>query len=350
MDYLTAAETVLRAEGRPLHFRDIARHAVERQLITPSGLTPDATMGSRLYVDTQKPDSRFERRGKGTFALRPAAPADDIARRVEAINSETRAVLRQRLQEMPAARFEVLISQLLLALGFDEATIEVTSYAGDGGIDVRGTLNAGGLTQVNAAVQVKRWKRNVQTGVVRDVRGSLTTHEQGIIITTSGFSSGARDEARAVGKAPISLIDGPALIELLIDRSIGVLKQSPTVVTLDREWWAEAAGDQGGAAEAAAPDAEPATPPAAPIPNAAPARRLAQGVFPLAVRGPQTSGLTGLLLDGHGRLEFGGQTYGTPTAAALAASGQKSINGWRYWHYQHPDSGAWRPIAELRAP
>jgi len=35
------------------------------------------------------------------------------------------------------------------------------------------------------AGQVKRWKRNVQAPMVRQVRGSLGTHEQGLIITTS---------------------------------------------------------------------------------------------------------------------------------------------------------------------
>ena len=67
MDYLSAAQAILEADNRPLHFREIARRALERRLITPTGQTPEATMGSRLYVDTKKPDSRFERLGKGQF-------------------------------------------------------------------------------------------------------------------------------------------------------------------------------------------------------------------------------------------------------------------------------------------
>lgn len=395
MDYLSAAQTILEADNRPLHFREIARRALERKLITPSGLTPEATMGSRLYVDTKKPDSRFERLGKGHFTLKRPAQTDDIARRVEAINSDTRQTLQSRLLAVPADRFEVLVRELLLAIGFDESSVQVTPYIGDGGIDVRGVLNAGGVTAIHAAVQAKRWKYNVQSKVVRELRGSLTTHEQGIIITTSGFSKGARDEARATGKAPISLIDGTALIELLIKHDIGVSKEPHVVLTLDEEYWVEASGittvavvaepvvDQGakpvasrgkGAREVSAP--EPLThpldaptelpadapaviePPAdlpaialpstdAPVPLVAPVAPPAAR-YPLPVRGTGKAGKTGMLLDQSGRMEFNGQVYRSPSTAAKEATGWKEANGWRYWQYQHPETGEWQFIDELR--
>lgn len=395
MDYLSAAQTILEADNRPLHFREIARRALERKLITPSGQTPEATMGSRLYVDTKKPDSRFERLGKGHFTLKRLAQTDDIARRVEGINSDTRQTLQSRLLAVPADRFEVLVRELLLAIGFDESSVQVTSYSGDGGVDVRGVLNAGGVTAIHAAVQAKRWKYNVQSKVVRELRGSLTTHEQGIIITTSGFSKGARDEARATGKAPISLIDGAALIELLIEHGIGVSKEPHVVLTLDEEYWVEASGittvaavtepmaDVGteaaasrgrGARNVSAPEPvtrpldAPVEPPAdapavveptadlpagplpstdAPAPFIAPNAPPAAG-YPMPVRSKGKAEKTGVLLDQSGRMEFGGQVYGSPSTAAKDASGWKEANGWRYWRYQHPETGEWRYIDELR--
>ncbi|WP_374688607.1 restriction endonuclease [Promineifilum sp.] len=340
MDYLTAAQTILEHEGRPLHFREISRQAMAQQLITPSGLTPDATMGSRLYVDTKRPDSRFERRGRGHFALKRRSQADDIARRVEAINDLTRQTLRQRLYEMPASRFEALIAELLIAVGFDESSIKLTPYSGDGGIDVRGILNAGDMTMVNAAVQVKRWKRNVRTNVVRDVRGSLTTHEQGIIITTSDYSSGARVEAKAIGKAPISLINGAELIEMLIKHTIGVTQESHTVLTLDEEWWSEMGGDP----VPPASSVEPVTPDTG---HPLLVKSLAVS-FPLPVRPAANSPLLGELLDAKGSMTFNGKQYQSPSTAAKDATGWKACNGWRYWQYQHPDTLEWRYIDELR--
>lgn len=338
MDFLSAAQVILSKEERPLHFREITRRALENGLITPTGMTPDATMGSRLYVDTKKDDSRFERVGKGQFALKRKSQQDEIAKRVEEINDLTRQTLRKRLHEMPADRFEAFIGELLIAVGFEETSVQVTSFGNDGGIDVRGILNAGDVTAVNAAVQVKRWKKNVRTNVVRELRGSLTTHEQGIIITTSDYSSGARAEANAIGKAPISLINGGELIELLIKHSIGVNKEPHTVITLDEEWWSETNGDLATFVEpvsfAQVMEEEP---------NAQPTL-----LFPLTVRAVNDPAITGLLLDQQGRMEFNNKQYGSPSPAGRDSSGWKSCNGWRYWQYQDPASQEWRLIDELR--
>lgn len=338
MDFLTAAQNILELEGYPLHFREITKRALEQGLISPSGMTPEATMGSRLYVDTKKEDSRFERVGRGLFALRQKSQQDEIAKRVEEINDSTRQILRKRLHEMPADRFETLIGELLIAVGFEESSVQVTSYSNDGGIDVRGILNAGDVTAVNAAVQVKRWKKNIQTNVVRELRGSLTTHEQGIIITTSGFSSGARAEANAIGKAPISLVNGTELIELLVKHSIGVNKEPHTVITLDEEWWGEANAEL-------SVDPGLATPIAKSIKPENPARFLS---FPLTVRAINAPDLTGTLINPKGQMEFRNTKYGSPSPAGKDASGWKSCNGWRYWQYQHPESKEWRLIDELR--
>jgi restriction system protein len=53
----------------------------------------------------------------------------------------------------------------------------------------------GDVIRTRMAVQVKRWKANVQSPTFQQVRGSLGAHEQGLIITTSDFSKGARAEA-----------------------------------------------------------------------------------------------------------------------------------------------------------
>ena len=66
---------------------------------------------------------------------------------------------------MPPDRFEALIGELLIQMGFDESTVTVTRHSGDGGIDVTGVYRAAGLTEVSAAVQAKRWKANVQAPV-----------------------------------------------------------------------------------------------------------------------------------------------------------------------------------------
>ena len=67
MTYLEAAHQILTAAAQPLHYTDIAQLALDQGLITPTGQTPAATMGSRLYTDTLDDGSDFQRAGRGLF-------------------------------------------------------------------------------------------------------------------------------------------------------------------------------------------------------------------------------------------------------------------------------------------
>lgn len=340
MNFLDAAEVILKQLNAPLHYTDIAKRALDAGLLTTSGQTPEATMGSRLYVDTNRPDSRFRRAGRGQFELVKPVAGDEIGRRVDDINRQTRENLRQALATITAERFETLISELLVRIGFDEATIQVTPYRGDRGIDVRGDLNAGGITSIKAAVQAKKWKYNVQATVVREVRGSLTSKEQGIIITTSDFSAGAREEANAVGKTAISLINGQELIELLIKHEIGVNKQQHTVDSLDEEYWGEITE-----VTSPQPAAQPTKGKAVVKP---PEPKAGSVTYPLTIRAKNDETKTAILHGGDGRTTFDGQEYKSPSAAGQAASGWKSCNGWSFWQYLDPATGEWHFIQRLR--
>lgn len=239
--YLDAAYEILRHHSTPLHYEEIAARALEQGLIKPTGRTPAATMGSRLYTDTKNEGARFARAGRGLFELAQARPGD-FPSQIAAINQATRDRLAELLQSMPPERFEALITELLLQMGFDETTVTVTPYRGDSGIDVVGVYRAAGLTEVNAAVQVKRWRNHVQAPTVAQVRGSLQIHQQGIIITTSNFSAGARKEASAPGKTRIGLINGEELLDLLLKHRVGVIEKTFSVATLDDDWWGELLG------------------------------------------------------------------------------------------------------------
>jgi restriction system protein len=149
---------------------------------------------------------------------------------IEQHNAATRQALHQRLGSMAPKDFEALVRQLLVALGFEDT--EVTSYSGDGGIDARGTLVVGGVIRIRMAVQAKRWKANVQAPVVQQVRGSLGTHDQGLIITTSDFSAGARQEAKRPNAVPVALMNGAQLVALLVEHGIGVDRASHDLLSL----------------------------------------------------------------------------------------------------------------------
>lgn len=131
---------------------------------------------------------------------------------------------------MLPADFEALIARLLVAIGFER--VDVTGRAGDGGIDVRGTLVVGDVIRIRMAVQVKRWAANVRAPTVQQLRGSLGTHDQGLIITTSDFSRGARTEAERSNAVPVALMSGDQLVALLVEHDIGVRRESHDLIEL----------------------------------------------------------------------------------------------------------------------
>jgi hypothetical protein len=115
---------------------------------------------------------------------------------------------RARLLATDPQQFEQFVKKLLVATGFDQAT--VTRFSQDGGIDVNAYAGTqlwplrGTLIQV----QAKRWLHTVGRREVAELRGSLQPFARGVVVTTSHFSRAAVLEASEPGKLPIVLIDG----------------------------------------------------------------------------------------------------------------------------------------------
>jgi restriction system protein len=229
--FTDAAEQVLKqfSGGKPMYYRDITRKALEQDLIKTKGLTPEATLYSQILSEIRRqgrkgdtPRFIMHRGGLVGLSRWQQIEAVGLVSQIEQHNQQARKKIYDRLFSMHPKAFEELIGQLLVAIGFED--VIVTSYSGDGGIDVRGTLVVGDVIRVNMAVQVKQWKkdRNIQRPDVQQVRGSLGTHDQGLIITTSDFSSGAVEEAKRPNAVPVALMNGEHLVALLVEYDIGV--------------------------------------------------------------------------------------------------------------------------------
>ena len=332
MQFKDAAYEILKREGKPLHYNQITDLAMSAGILETSGQTPHASMGALLYTDTLKSDSRF-RRGdeKGTFTLKAATPTG-IHQQVRNIQTKVRQQLLKLLLDIPPKKFEELIRSLLEEMGFDEA--ETTAYSNDKGVDVRGILRTNPLSTVQVAIQAKRWKNNVGSGVVRDLRGSLrmADAEQGLIITPSDFTASAKEEAQADGKTPITLINGATLVDLLIKYQVGITQEQITIPSIDVEYWTEVVGvtlwEEKGQKEK-------------------PSQKVS---FPLAVQA-QHKGKTyhGELLSIQGNIRYEGKDLPTPTTAAkLIVTEWKEVNGWDFWCYHDLASDKWEKIGKLR--
>jgi len=245
------AEEVLReAGGGPLHYREITKRAVASGLVTPSGETPWASVNAAINVDNRRREARgdlarFVPAGGGYYRLRTAAT--QVEQAIERWNDQVKAELLDQLREIDPGTFEELIGELLEKIGFED--VEVTRRSGDQGIDVRGVLTVGGVTRVKTAIQVKRWSKNVPDRIVRELRGSIGPQEQGLVITTSGFTRSAIKEAAMTDRASVTLIDGKMLVEQLAEFEIGIARQSRPVLQLDESTLAGGTDRRSGATE-----------------------------------------------------------------------------------------------------
>jgi len=89
MTFTEAAAEVLRVAGKPLHYKEITELAIEKNLLSHVGKSPEVTMGARLAALLKKEDKTnpIVRVKPGVFALREwdgkkkknEEPADDAA-------------------------------------------------------------------------------------------------------------------------------------------------------------------------------------------------------------------------------------------------------------------------------
>jgi len=109
--------------------------------------------------------------------------------------------------------------------------------AGDGGIDGYGNLEMG-VVRVRAAFQVKRWRQNVPRPEIDRFRGAIAgSFDQGIFITTSDFSDEAKQVSTKSGTVPIVLIDGNKIVDIMLEKGLGVRREPLTITTIDEDFF-----------------------------------------------------------------------------------------------------------------
>jgi restriction system protein len=143
-----------------------------------------------------------------------------------------RKALFDHLSQMNPYDFEVLIAHLLEAMGYED--IEVTQNTHDQGIDVAGSIQIG-ISAIREVVQVKRNQNHIDRAVLDALRGSLHRFRavRGTLVALGGFSQGTIEAAFEAGAAPITLIDGEKLLDLLMSHQIGVRKKQISLWQLE---------------------------------------------------------------------------------------------------------------------
>lgn len=198
----------------------IARSSGRTQILGGADLSGDVSLD-----DGQTPDDTMA----AADAILNAALADEIA---------------EALRNITPQRFERLILDLLIAMGYGGGDIDngrLTKVTGDGGID--GVINEDALGLDAVYVQAKRYapENTVGRPDIQRFIGSLTgeSASKGVFVTTSSFSKEARDYIGRI-QHRVVLIDGSALAHLMIKHGVGVRERARYVIKgLDLDYFAD---------------------------------------------------------------------------------------------------------------
>ena len=201
---------------------------VERRLVLRMGNSYKISPEGLTYITGGSSE-------EAKITLQEVNPKREVSLAVEAYNDQKRKELREHLKRMHPYRFEQLVRDLLEAMGYEDVT--VTKASGDYGVDVVAMVQFG-ITTITEVVQVKRHQGSIQRPILDQLRGALPYYKalRGTIITLGTFSKGCIDAALYAGAAPIGLIDGEKLLDLLINYDIGVKKRSISLYEIDEEY------------------------------------------------------------------------------------------------------------------
>jgi restriction system protein len=138
--------------------------------------------------------------------------------------------------------FEKLVVDLMISMGYGGSRKEAgqaTQTTNDDGID--GIIKEDRLGLDTIYLQAKRWANTVHRPEIDKFIGALTRQRarKGVFLTTSDFSSGARDAAAGLDMKVV-LIDGRELAQLMIDNNLGVnVKEVFEVKQIDTDYFVE---------------------------------------------------------------------------------------------------------------
>jgi restriction system protein len=183
--------------------------------------------------------SGFHRDDDGSRNSELAELKTQIAQEVEVPEAgEHRGEFLSRLQNLSPAGFERFCKRLLLEADFQDVEVTGRSSSPDGGIDGYGILQINRFMSFQVYFQCKKWSKPVSAPVVRDFRGAMMGRaDKGIILTPGTFTREARKEAIRDGAAPIELVDGEKILNMVEELELGVTPR--TVYIIDEAFFEE---------------------------------------------------------------------------------------------------------------
>jgi len=159
-------------------------------------------------------------------------PQEILGDSYQKIHNQLADELLEQISNCSPAFFEILVLDLLVAMGYGGSkhdAAEAVGRSGDDGID--GIIKEDKLGLDVVLIQAKRWQNTVGRPDIQAFVGSLAGNraKKGVFITTSKFSREAQEYVKRIEQRVI-LIDGQRLTKLMIDNDVGVSEEERYIV------------------------------------------------------------------------------------------------------------------------
>lgn len=133
----------------------------------------------------------------------------------EEVSGKAEELISDKIAHMDPFDFEELVAAVLRAMGYHA---RVTDPGPDRGVDIIAHPDALGLENPRIKVQVKQRNKRAGGPDMRNFIGTLRDNERGIFVSTGGFSSDAREEARRPrAGVSVTTVDRDRFVELLTE-------------------------------------------------------------------------------------------------------------------------------------
>jgi hypothetical protein len=222
----------------PVPMRAIAEQLARRGRLVGDPQASLTQLSASLRADNlrrlaggQRPRFRFANGGRVAptdWALGPdlARLEQEVGAAIERYREASRRTMLRRLQDLPGHAFLELALLGLERIGMTQ--LKAVRRAGSPGGEAHfSATHRTGTDEIRTAIVIRKDGREIGRERVSDIRGALHHYgpaNSGWLITTGQVLSGAREEAAAIGAAPVALYDGLAFCKMLEEHDVAVVR------------------------------------------------------------------------------------------------------------------------------
>jgi restriction system protein len=165
----------------------------------------------------------------------PEDPEEEDAQdSLDAIRSQSRELIKDRINELDPYELQDLVAGVLRAMGYKT---RIAAPGADRGIDILASPDGFGFEQPRIIVECKHRTRTAMGAQeIRTFLGGRHKDDKGLYVSTGGFTKDARYEAERAS-IPTTLMDLDQLVDALLEHYDGLDSETRVLLPLTRLFW-----------------------------------------------------------------------------------------------------------------